>query len=121
MGKLMQRHGRIAAYLQLPEAPTDLVFAERALLNLADRCGWSYVRFFRDRHNTIDQWDSLMQAMLRGEILGLVMMSVTIVPAQDNDRFIDWVMKQGIRLLTVTEGLDSWTDAGRLWLMGQMS
>jgi hypothetical protein len=107
------RGGRIAAYLRLPPKPTDLVLAERILLEHARKQGWHYVRFFRDRFYTDDQWESLYQAVQRGEILGIVMMSLHDIPTQAWSAFLTLVLNRAIRLLTVTEGIDSWTVEGK--------
>lgn len=116
----MQRGGRIAGYLRLPEQPTDFLLDERAILQLARRFDWSYVRFFRDRFDTREQWVSLQQALLRGEVVGLVMMTLDLVPKEEWTPFIERILRQSIRLVTVKEELDSWSIEGRLWLSQQL-
>lgn len=114
------RGGRIAGYLRFPELTTDYMFDERAILQLARKFDWPYVRFFRDRFDTREQWASLQQALQRGEVAGLVMMAMTLVPEVDRVGFIEAVLKKGVRLVTVAEELDSWSMEGRLWLAKQL-
>lgn len=114
------RGGRIAGYLRLPKQTTDYVFDEHAILQLARTFDWPYVRFFRDRFDTREQWVSLWQAIQRGEVVGLVMMGMNLVPQEERIPFIEQILKQGVRLVTTAEELDSWSMEGRLWLAQQL-
>jgi hypothetical protein len=113
------RPGRIAAYVRLPQFPTADILHEHAILQRARQEGWQYVRFFRDRHDTWEQWVSLCQAVNRGEVSSLLLMSYREVPEMERASFAQLMLRKRVRLLTVTDGIDSFTPEGRLWLMEQ--
>lgn len=107
------RNGRIAAYMILPGGNADAILAEHALLKLARSRGWQYVRFFRERPGSRDQWESLLQALKRTEILALLLMSLEDPPGSALESLIPLVLESGILLLTVREAIDSWSESGR--------
>lgn len=107
------QNGRIAAYMILPGGDADAILAERALLKLARSRGWQYVRFFRERPGGREQWESLLQALKRSEILALLLMSLEDPPGSALESLIPLVLESGVLLLTVREGIDSWSESGR--------